>query len=546
MASIESLVSRPVSTEQLGASRSAYHDSLFRLDWTEVPTEPATQTPSQWAVLGSDELGLEGAQLYADLEALAEAVEEGAVVPETVIASCVSDTDHGDVVDSAHTVSRQALVLLQAFLADERLNASKLVLVTKGAVATSNEEDITDLAASTVWGLVRSAQSEHPDRFVLIDIDDQEESLRALPAALGTDEPQLALRQGSVSVPRLGRVGSDGVLTPPAETPAWRLDITSKGTLENLSLVACPEVIEPLRPGQIRVAVHAGGLNFRDVLIALGIYPGEADMGGEGAGVVTDVGPDVDDIAPGDHVMGLFYGGFGPITVTDHSAVVRMPSGWSFIEAASVPIVFLTAYYALMDLARLRPGEKLLVHAAAGGVGMAAVQLARHIGAEVYATASPDKWDTLRSLGLDDDHIASSRTLEFKEKFLNATDGKGVDVVLDALAREFVDASLELLPQGGRFIEMGKTDIRDSDEVASEYPGVSYRAFDLIEAGQERIQQMLIEVLELLECGVLKPLPIKTWDVRRAVEAFRFMSQARHVGKIVLTMPTVIDPEATA
>ncbi|KIF07618.1 hypothetical protein PL81_00910, partial [Streptomyces sp. RSD-27] len=139
----------------------------------------------------------------------------------------------------------------------------------------------------------------------------------------------------------------------------------------------------------------------------------------------------------------------------------------------------------------------------AGGVGMAAVQLARHWGADVYATASPAKWDTLRGLGLTDDRIASSRTLDFEETFRTATAGRGVDVVLDSLAREFVDASLRLLPRGGRFVEMGKTDVRSPRDVAAAHPGVSYQAFDLTEAGLDRIQEMLTELLGLFETGAL-------------------------------------------
>jgi polyketide synthase 12 len=193
----------------------------------------------------------------------------------------------------------------------------------------------------------------------------------------------------------------------------------------------------------------------------------------------------------------------------------------------------------------LEAGERLLVHSAAGGVGMAAVQLAGYLGVEVFGTASPGKWGALRSLGLDESHIASSRTLEFKDRFLDQTEGRGVDVVLDSLAGEFVDASLGLLPEGGRFVEMGKTDVRDPDVVAGEHPGVAYRAFDLAEAGPDRIQGILCELLALFEAGVLEPLPVVSWDMRRAVEAFRFMSQARHTGKIVLTLPAPVDPEGT-
>jgi len=144
-----------------------------------------------------------------------------------------------------------------------------------------------------------------------------------------------------------------------------------------------------------------------------------------------------------------------------------------------------------------------LVHAAAGGVGIAAVQIAKYLGAEVFATASVPKWGAVRALGVDDCHLASSRTLEFRERFLGSTGGEGVDVVLDALAGEFVDASLGLLAGGGRFVEMGKADVRDAERVAAEYPGVRYRAFDLMEAGPERIAVMLGEIVALFERGVL-------------------------------------------
>ena len=179
------------------------------------------------------------------------------------------------------------------------------------------------------------------------------------------------------------------------------------------------------------------------------------------------------------------------------------------------------------------------MHAAAGGVGIAAVQLAQHFGAEVFGTASSGKWDVLRELGLDDDHIASSRDLEFEEKFLGVTGGRGVDVVLNALAREFVDASLRLLPRGGRFVEMGKTDIRDRVDQSD----VDYRAFDLMDAGPDRIEEMLGELLDLFEAGALRPLPVTTWDVRRAPEAFRRLGQGLQVGKVVLTIPPAADPD---
>ena len=250
-------------------------------------------------------------------------------------------------------------------------------------------------------------------------------------------------------------------------------------------------------------------------------------------------------LAVGDRVMGIMPAAFGPIAKTDHDFVVPLPADWSFEQGASVPIVFATAYYGLIELAKLKSGESVLIHAGAGGVGMAAIQIARSLGAEVFATASPQKWQTLKELGLDQDHIASSRDLEFKDKFLDQTNARGVDVVLNSLAHEFVDASLELLPGGGRFIEMGKTDIRDPEKTAKDHPGVDYRAFDLVKLEPKAINEMLTEILGMFERGTLSLLPISSWDLRQAPQALRFMSQARHTGKIVLTMPPRLDPTKT-
>jgi mycoketide-CoA synthase len=358
-------------------------------------------------------------------------------------------------------------------------------------------------------------------------------------AVIAAGEPQVVVRAGVVYTARLaGVVGVGAVLSPPASQSVWRLGITEKGTLENLVLEGFSQAEAPLAAGQVRVAVRAAGVNFRDVLIALGMYPdGDAVMGSEGAGVVLEVGPGVDGVSVGDRVMGLFAQGAGTVVVTDQRLVVGVPAGWSLMQAAGVSVAFLTAYYALADLAGVRAGQSLLVHAGTGGVGMAAVALARHWGVEVFATASRGKWDTLRRMGLDEDHIGDSRSLEFEGKFLSVTGGAGVDVVLNSLAGEFVDASLRLLPGGGWFMEMGKTDIRDGEVIAEAYPGVRYRAFDLFEAGAARIAQMLAELVGLFDRGAIGPLPVRTWDVRRAPAAYRFLSQARHTGKVVLTMP---------
>jgi polyketide synthase 12 len=330
---------------------------------------------------------------------------------------------------------------------------------------------------------------------------------------------------------------TDDRLTPPAGAPAWRLEAPRKGMIENLVLIAYPEALEPLLPHQVRVNVKAAGVNFRDLLTILGLYPGRQGLGLEGAGVVIEVGSAVTSVVPGDRVMGLLPGGFGPTAVTDHRSLTHVPAGWSFVEAASTPVAFLTAYYALVHLARITPGESLLVHAAAGGVGLASTQLAQHWGAEVFGTAHPRKWDVLRAEGIRDDRLASSRTLEFEDKFRRTTRGRGVDIVLNSLAGEFIDASLRLLSHRGRFIEMGKIDTRDAEWVTRTHANLHYRRFVLTDAGPGLVRHMLAELVGLFASGALRTLPVTTWNIHRARDAFRFLSQTRHIGKIVFTIP---------
>ncbi|HXC46392.1 MAG TPA: polyketide synthase dehydratase domain-containing protein, partial [Solirubrobacteraceae bacterium] len=577
VASVGSLLVRPPSTERPQLARGS-HEWLLGVRWVPISADIEAPSPSgRWVVMGDPDSILSASLIeakididrQADIASLARAMTEDMPTPEVVLwegppsaasqrMPTESGLDAGDLagldgeglVSAARVRVRGALELAQTWLSREDLSGSRLVVVTRGAVAARAGEYVPGLADSAVWGLLRSAQSENPGRLLLVDVDGRgcsvELLLSAVGSALAEQEPQVAIRDGVVYVPRVDHAGS-GELSPPGGVSEWRLeaggsgDGTGGGTFDSLRMVACPEVGEPLGADRVRVAVRAAGLNFRDVLRALQVIPrrGEWDViGYEGAGVVQGAGSDVRGISPGDRVVGLFSGSFGPLAVTDRSSLVKIPDGWSFADAAAIPVAFLTAYYALVDLARLKRGERLLVHAAAGGVGMAAVQIARHLGAEVFVTANPTKWGVLRTLlRCEQTHIASSREPGFTQQFLDLTGGEGVDVVLNSLAGEFVDSSLALLPRGGRFVEIGKTDVREAEEVAARHPGVAYRAFDLIEAAPERIQEMLLELFDLFDRGALSRPPVRAWDVRRAVEAFRFMSQGRHVGKIVLTMP---------
>ncbi|GAB3019838.1 type I polyketide synthase [Mycobacterium bourgelatii] len=494
--SVRELAVRPVSAAQLSAALARQANragsGLLEVAWSPVPLSP-------------------------------DGVGDGGSGVTVWRPDAYGDGAPGAVYEATHA----ALRTLQSWLAGDE--SGVLVVLTSGAVGLP-DEDVTDLAGAAVWGLVRSAQAEHPGRVVLLDSDGSLD----VEAVIGCGEPQLVVRSGAAYAARLAPAASGSALELPAG--AWRIDAGGAGALEDLTVQPCPRVA--LAAGQVRVAVAAVGVNFRDVLVALGMYPGGGELGVEGAGVVIEVGPGVTEYAVGEAVMGLF-GVVGSEAVVDARLVTAVPAGWSLVQAAGVPVVFLTALYGLSVLAGLRAGERVLVHAATGGVGMAAVQLARHWGAEVFATASQGKWDTLRAMGFDDDHIGDSRTLEFEKKFLTTTGGSGVDVVLNSLAGDFVDASLRLLVTGGRFVEMGKTDIRDARQVAADHPGVAYRAFDLIEAGPDRTAAMLAESVGLFAAGAINPLPVKTFDVRSASTAYRFVSQARHVGKVVLTVPSL-------
>ena len=434
----------------------------------------------------------------------------------------------GAVGDAVRTCTAEALRLAQDWLADPRSATARLVLVTRSG----------DLAHAAVRGLVRSAQCEHPGRFVLLDVDG-DPAAPLVAAAIASGEPQLMIRDGRVLAPHL--VPSGEALEPPAGP--WRLDAVRKGDLEGLALVEADDVA--LTPGQVRVAVAAAGLNFRDVLIALDRYPGDARPGGELAGVVTETGPDVADLAVGDRVFGFAGDAFGPSVIADARALARIPADWSFERAAGVPIAFATAYHALVEVAGLRAGERVLIHAAAGGVGAAAVQLARHLGAEVYATASPAKHEVLRAAGFDDRHLASSRDSGFEALVRAGTGGRGVDVVLNALTGDVLEASLRSLAPGGRFVELGRADVRDPARIARDHRGARYSAFVLADAEPEALGRLLAAVLDLAGRGALVPPRPVTWDVRRAATAFRELGAGRLTGKAVLTLPRALDPAGT-
>ncbi|NGO73792.1 polyketide synthase dehydratase domain-containing protein, partial [Streptomyces boncukensis] len=365
----ESVVMRAAEPAQLQAARGGGQDTdgLFAVDWTPLPEPYGAE--GTWAVLGAGAgrgavpESASGSHSpdhspchYPDLEALAGAIGAGEPAP-TAVLTRLAVSDHGSPAshEDGLRAAQDALTLVQSWLAESRLGETRLVVAVRGANAVDGDGSDVDPAAAGVWGLVRSAQSENPDRFHLLDLGPDTELTsdgvaEAVLRAVAADEPQLAVRDGRALVPRLVRADDGGELEIPREGP-WCLGTTGTATLENISALPCPEVLEPLEPGQVRIAVRAAGVNFRDVLVGLGMAPGQTGLGSEGAGVVLEVGAEVTRLSAGDEVMGLFEGAFGSVAVADARMVVGIPEGWSWRAAAAVPVVFSTAWFGLVELA---------------------------------------------------------------------------------------------------------------------------------------------------------------------------------------------------
>ncbi|WBB80640.1 SDR family NAD(P)-dependent oxidoreductase [Micromonospora sp. WMMD882] len=445
-------------------------------------------------------------------------------------------------------VADSVLHLVRALHAAPGAQRPRLWLVTRDSQVARAGDRLGAPWQAPLWGLGRTIAHEHPDlRCARVDLGaDRNGEDAALPAVLlaPTDEPELAVRGGELLVSRLvARAAQTPPAVPePAGDRPFRLTLDRVGTLDQLHL----RPFDPARPGpgQVRVEVRAAGLNFRDVLKTLGLYPGvtesTARLGDECAGVVTEVGPDVTVPRVGDRVVAVAADCLGSHVTADARLVAPMPAGLDFAEAATLPIAFLTAAYALEHLARIEPGERVLVHAAAGGVGLAAVQLVQAAGAEVFATAgSEEKRAYLKSLGVR--HVMDSRSTAFAEQVRAETDGQGVDVVLNSLAGDFITHGIAALAPYGRFVEIGKRDIHQDRPIGlGEFRrNLAFFAVDLdamFTDRPERVGALLRRVVARVDAGELRPLPARRFPVAAARDAFHLMEQAGHLGKVVLTV----------
>jgi polyketide synthase 12 len=440
-------------------------------------------------------------------------------------------------VDASPTGARdavvQALSIAQEFLGSDRLEESYLVMLTNGAIDTGRGE-LVDPASTAVWGLVRSIQREDPGRIVIVDVEHGRPVVDQLRVALATGSSQVAVRQGKPHVPRLRQASGAGIDI--GSSQHWQLVTSGDGLVDGID--AEPRS-SPSDPGaeEVVVSVRAAGIAFRDVMIAHNIYPESGPLGREVAGVVLSTGAGVNDLAVGDRVFGYCSGAFADTVIADHRHLVRMPDDWTFAEAAAIPAAYLTAYHALIELAHLTSAESILIHSAASGTGMAAVYLAQHIGADVFVTASPNKHQVLRDMGIAEDHIASSRSADFADQFRDVRGGQGFDVAIDAFSGSMVDATLGLMKHHGRFIEIGWRDVRRATDVAAEYDGVGYHAVNMTKFEPAYYRQTFSAIVELISSGRWAKLPIRCWDIRQCRQAVRFMSAGQQIGKHVVVMP---------
>jgi polyketide synthase 12/myxalamid-type polyketide synthase MxaB len=290
-------------------------------------------------------------------------------------------------------------------------------------------------------------------------------------------------------------------------------------------------------PGEVEIEVVSTGLNFKDVLSALGMYPGESGpLGAECAGVIARTGAGVDGFRTGDRVLAFAHGAFCSFVNVSAELVASKPSAWSFDAAASVLGSFLTADFALHGCAVVGDGDTVLIHAGAGGVGLAAIQLAQRAGAKVFATAgSPEKREFLARMGVQ--HVMDSRSISFGDEVMKVTGGRGVDVVLNSLAGELIDEGLRVTADGGRFVEMGKNDIRTQAHVEALGRNIDYFVIDVEQESRLHPEAMGTRIQSLMErfrAGALALLPIQSFALSEVDAAFRQMARAKHIGKLVV------------
>ena len=411
------------------------------------------------------------------------------------------------------------------------------------------------LADAPLLGLSRTIANECPE-FAVRHVDANPAAFAAgatLAQAVAEEsaEAEIVLRGAGRLVPRLrqselaAQAPKHRVIAAGTDRSNFTVTMTQPGVIDNVVLRECRYPTP--KAGEVVVEVAAVGLNFRDIMAATSILPDEQDgegawwrnLGLEFAGTIQSVGEGVTGFKPGDRVMGMGKGFLRRFAAADARFLMHVPDTVDLKDAATLPAAFMTAHYSLVDIGRLLPEEQVLVHLATGGVGLAAIQVARKIGADILASAGSDaKRDHLRALGIV--HVMNSRSLEFAEDVRAATQGRGVDVVLNALSGAGIDKGLECLAPFGRFVEIGKRDLAQDKPIGlkSLYYNNSYSVIDLSTIADERparLSSLLRAVEAEVARGAYRPLVATRFPVSRAADAMRLFAKAQHIGKVVLT-----------
>ena len=437
----------------------------------------------------------------------------------------------------ADTGTKAMLELVQVLTSHPSTSSSRVWIVTRGAQAVDSNDAMAGAFAASMWGLAQVVQLEHPElRCTCIDLDPADGACgQTLWDELSAETPEtrVGYRHGRRHVSRLERAVRNEVDTPLLTNSLRRLESSTPGEIEGLHYV--DHVRRAPGQGEVEIRVCATGLNFKDVLTVLGRFPvPAAGLGFECSGEISAVGPGVTTFAVGDPVVAMAPGSLATHLIADAHLVAPMPASLTFEEAATVAGGFLTAHYALHTLARIGPGDRVLIHAATGGVGLAVVQLARLAGAEIFATAGSEaKRALLASLGVV--HVFSSRDTEFAPAIERLTGGVGVTIVVNSLTGSVREKSFEVLADGGRFIELGAGG--EGTSTVETGRNVEYHQPNVAEEGLRSpaaFGAVLRDVLASVDQRELTALPHRTFDASDTIGAFRLMARAGHVGKVVI------------
>ncbi|MDI1314628.1 type I polyketide synthase [Prosthecobacter sp.] len=459
------------------------------------------------------------------------------------------DVTTAEIAAAQTLVCHSPLYLVQALNAAGHASLPGLWFVTRGAQPAGEKTSVLSLTQSPLHGMARVVMSEYPDLHCrTIDLDANgggDDTQILLNELLHPDaEAEIAWRGEARYAHRLIHGSLDHLAQTSMSTltaeQCFRLESAKPGSLDKLVFRAKPR--RAPGPNEVEIEICAAALNFRDVMKALGIYPAEAAdamlLGDECAGRIVRVGANVTQFKAGDEVMALAAGCFGTHVTTVEYAVLAKPAHLTMEEAATMMVTYLTASYALSHQGRMMKDERVLIHAATGGVGQAAVRIAKATGAEIFATAgSAEKRAFLKKIGVE--HVLDSRTLAFAGEVMRITNDEGVDLVLNSLAGEAIHQSLSLLRQYGRFLEIGKRDIYSNTKVGL-FPfrhNLSYHAIDLGHALDPRNSKSIMGSLKkLFTSRKLPALPYRSFPLADAAHAFRYITQARQIGKVVLTV----------